>query len=633
MADVSKKEGPDKPRAAKPAGAGEPSAEELFKKATELHQQGDTPQAQSLYRRIVNLFPGSPKADLAKTLLAGMQKEKISVLWDAASSERSQCNTAEAIKLYQLIEEELPDSPEAKSAKAEMQVVSEVKQIWDAALVSQSEEDDARAIELYRQIIARYPQSPEADNAGLLISIIGQNQFIPQREVTYDLHREETTPETIVSHLLAHKQASSGSTGATPGSPDEELHGKVDKLWLQAVALQSDGKHSEAAVLYRLIISSSPDGYRVRDAKYRLEKIEALSGDFVLTPFAGGQKGADQSAAKTYIKKAVGHKWLLAGGLVLVVAAGGFLYSYTGKTPKPFTWMDAVENAKKSIVVVRTPDGAGSGFFVSPDGLIFTNAHTIGKNKEVQVRLYSGEIKSASVVRAGAKLLDIAILKVDGSNYPSLLLADADECREGDEIRMIGAPLGVEYFVTMGIISHCNQTREGVRFIQTNAAMSVANSGGPCLNLAGRVIGLSTPIQLGDNPQGLNLILPIRVVKDFMEGKLVALEEELIRRQEETARELEQKNSQFYSNTESITKRLQYNADLEFAAYSTKLDNLIRLHAITYDQGKLMMEQVRYAPSGSATIPQWIQTLALKIVKGEMKEEDAVRLIKTHYKL
>jgi hypothetical protein len=264
--------------------------------------------------------------------------------------------------------------------------------------------------------------------------------------------------------------------------------------------------------------------------------------------------------------------------------------------------------------------------------MIFTNARIIGKSSEVEVKLYSGELKKASILKVGVGLLDVAVLKIDGVQYPYLPLAAREECAEGEEIRAIGAATGLEYFVTKGIISHCNQERDGVRYIQTDSSINLGNSGGPCINKQGKAVGLLTSI-MPDQTQSVNLLLPAPLVRDFLDGKLAEIEERFIKRKEEREKELEQEKKKLFADAETVYKRLLTLSDREYAAYLEKLDNLRRSKAISYDQGKLMIDQVRYAPSGSATIPEWIQSLTMKVVKGEISENDAAGLIKNHYKL
>lgn len=635
MPNLSHKEKHKKGKTGKSEGPAISSAEEGFKKATELHQQGEIFQALSLYDQIIERFPGNPKAAIAKTLVAGLQKERISMLWETASDARSRCNSDEAIKFYNLIIEGFPDSPDANTAKTEIKVTSEIQQSWNAALGFQSQGNESRALELYKQIIERFPHSPEAENAGLLMALIHQNQVTPAREVIHDLdsQNEENSPAEIISYLLTHKKTSDGSESDLPPElKREEIQTKkIEKLWMQAAAFEKDGDVNEAVVLYRKIIESSSNSHRVRDAKYRLEKIKAArGGDFILSPNVQGQPGPMRDLVNNILQKVLGGKMLAAVAFLFAIIAGGHFFY---QAAKPASWTDVVHNAKKAVVLVRTAEGAASGFLVSPDGLIFSNSSVVEKGKDVEVRLSSGESKKAAVVKLGMAPLDIAVLKIDGVYDHYLPMAGADGCKEGDEVRAIGAPVGVEYFVTKGIISHCNQDRDGVKYIQTDTAINVGNSGGPCINNMGKVIGLSTSVRLSDDAQSLNIILPITVVKDFMEGRLVALEETLIKKEEEKARAREQKSSKFYSDADKIYRRLQFTADSEYANYTAKLDNLLRMHLITYDQGKLMIEQIRYSPSGTTTTSQWIHTLALKVAKGEIKEEDAVKFIKDHFKL
>jgi tetratricopeptide (TPR) repeat protein len=259
------------------AKTGSPSAEEAFARATELHQHGNISEAMRLYRQIIERFPYSPKAELSKTLIAGMQKERIKILWDTAWDARSQCNAPEALKLYRMIMEESPGSPEAKSAKAELTSLTELVQLWNAALAIQSQGNEPKAVELYRQIVERSPNSPESENAGLMMAIIGQNQLLPRGEVTQDYQFGKNTPEMILSHFLAHKKTTSGAAGTPPeAAVREEQHSKkIESLWTQAVALAKDGNTDEAVILYNKIITSSANGHRVRDAKYQIEKIKS----------------------------------------------------------------------------------------------------------------------------------------------------------------------------------------------------------------------------------------------------------------------------------------------------------------------------------------------------------------------
>ncbi len=604
-------------------------AEAAFQKATEFHQKGDIAQAEKLYKRIAERFPSDPKADLAKTLLAGMRKEKINVLWETASFSRENCNTEEAKKLYTVIAQEFPGSQEATSAMREIKIIDEIKLAWDSALNFQAQGGEAKALDLYQRIIDQYAGTPEAGNAALLADIIRQNQLIPKGEAVFSEKHEATTPAKIVAHLLMHKKSSErSSSGVVTETDEEELaRKKIDAIWSQAVDLSESGHHDAAAVLFEQIIRESRAGHRVRDAKYRLAKIEEThQKNFVLSPIsrAGGGGAALWRRHRAPI--------LIAICLLGVIIAGSALYILAFK---PANWTDTVQKAKKAVVLVKTANGTATGFFATADGLIYTASGVIGKNKNAEIRLHSGESKWANVIKAGVQPLDVAILKIDGiTAQPFLTLVNADECREGEEIRAIGsAPSGGEYFVTKGIVSLCNQDRDGVRYIQTDASVGVGTSGGPCLNISGTVIGLATSVKLREDSLSLNLVLPISVVKDFSDGRLSSLEESLIRKEQERAQARDQQNANFYKDVEGITKRLQYVADSEHANYLARIDELIRTNRITYDQGKMMVESVKYDPSGSNTIPQWVQVLSLRVSKKEITEEDAANLIRNQFKM
>jgi tetratricopeptide (TPR) repeat protein len=622
---MAKSAGGKEDNKSKPQEPGAGSAEEFFKKATMLHQEGDIHGALTLYNQIVERFPRSPRAELAKTMIAGIQNEKIRVLWDTASEVRSDCNPEEALRLYNLIGEEFPDSQEATSAKTELSNTAQITEWWNAGLNFQSGGNEAAALDLYKQIVERFPNSPEAANARLLMSIIDQNRFIPKREVAHDLEEKQMTPGQIVSNLLMHKKADTAQKASFPGAAAGEADIKrIDKLWAQALTIEKDGHSDEAAVLYKRIIETSTNGHKVRDAKYRLEKIEAIS-----SYGSAEQWGLKGTATETILRKGRRKKLIAAAAAAFTVLIAGAFFFYPAA--QQVSWTDAVDKAKKAVVVVKTTGGAGSGFLVSSDGVIITNASLVGKEKDVEVRLYSGVLRKAGIVKVGTLPLDIAVLKIDGADNHFLSMAGPDECREGEEIRVIGAPQGIEYFITKGIISHCNHERDGIRYLQTDMPIAPGNNGGPCIDKTGKVLGLSTSVRINDG-QHFNIVLPITVVKDFMDGKLVALEETLIKKEEERARDLEQKKNQFYTDAEKTYRRLQDIADAELRAYMLKLDNMLRTRSITYEQGKLMAEQAHYPPSGSGTLSQWVQTLSFQVMKGEISEDAAINLIKGHFK-
>jgi len=164
--------------------------------------------------------------------------------------------------------------------------------------------------------------------------------------------------------------------------------------------------------------------------------------------------------------------------------------------------------------------GVGSGFIVSPDGLILTNAHVVADADEVTVKLTDKREFTAKVVGID-KPSDIAVLKIDAHGLPTAKLDGADDVKVGQWVVAIGSPYGFENTVTAGIVSAKSRTlpdESYVPFIQTDVAVNPGNSGGPLINLKGEVVGINSQIYTHSGGyQGLSFAIPINValkVKD-----------------------------------------------------------------------------------------------------------------------
>jgi serine protease Do len=164
--------------------------------------------------------------------------------------------------------------------------------------------------------------------------------------------------------------------------------------------------------------------------------------------------------------------------------------------------------------------GVGSGFIVSSDGIILTNAHVVDDADEVTVKLTDKREFTAKVLGAD-KTTDIAVLKIAASNLPFVRIGDPKVTKVGEWVVAIGQPFGFENTVTAGIVSAKSRSLPGdsyVPFIQTDAAVNPGNSGGPLFNLKGEVIGVNSQIfSRSGGFQGLAFAVPIDVamqVKD-----------------------------------------------------------------------------------------------------------------------
>ncbi len=139
----------------------------------------------------------------------------------------------------------------------------------------------------------------------------------------------------------------------------------------------------------------------------------------------------------------------------------------------------------------------GSGFIISPDGYILTNNHMVEKAEKVEIELTDGRKFTAKIIGADSDS-DVAVVKIDANDLPYLELADSDALEVGEWVLAIGNPLGLSHTVTAGIVSAKGRSGFGLadfeNFIQTDAAINFGNSGGPLINLDGKVVGINTAI-------------------------------------------------------------------------------------------------------------------------------------------
>jgi serine protease Do len=159
--------------------------------------------------------------------------------------------------------------------------------------------------------------------------------------------------------------------------------------------------------------------------------------------------------------------------------------------------------------------GVGSGFIVSPDGYIVTNAHVVDGANEVTVRLTDRREFTAKVVGAD-KRTDIALIKIDAKgNLPALDLSNPPAPRQGEWVVAIGSPFGFENSISAGIVSGVHRALPGGQmtpFIQTDVAVNPGNSGGPLLNAAGQVVGVNSQIySRSGGYMGLSFAIPADV--------------------------------------------------------------------------------------------------------------------------
>jgi S1-C subfamily serine protease len=165
----------------------------------------------------------------------------------------------------------------------------------------------------------------------------------------------------------------------------------------------------------------------------------------------------------------------------------------------------------------RLEQGTGSGFILSADGKLMTNAHVVEGADKVEVTLKDGRTFVGKVIGTDP-VTDVAVIKIEATDLPVAPLGETSQLSPGQWAIAIGNPLGLDNTVTAGIISALDRSSsqvgisdKRVKFIQTDAAINPGNSGGPLLNASGEVIGVNTAIRA--NAQGLGFAIPIETAK------------------------------------------------------------------------------------------------------------------------
>jgi putative serine protease PepD len=191
---------------------------------------------------------------------------------------------------------------------------------------------------------------------------------------------------------------------------------------------------------------------------------------------------------------------------------------------------DVYANAKDSVAYITTQTGTGSGFVVSNDGYIVTNAHVIeGANGQIKAKVGDGKTLNAKLVGQDAST-DLALLKVDATNLKPLALGDSSTVQVGDPAYAIGNPFGLDRTLTTGVISALQRQISSPNgfsiddVLQTDAAINPGNSGGPLFNAQGQVIGVNSQIESTSNTSaggqagnvGIGFAIPSNTVKSVV---------------------------------------------------------------------------------------------------------------------
>ena len=173
----------------------------------------------------------------------------------------------------------------------------------------------------------------------------------------------------------------------------------------------------------------------------------------------------------------------------------------------------------------RIEHGLGSGVIISPDGYIVTNNHVIDGAVNINVTLGDRRVLPAKLVGADP-LTDLAVVKVDATDLPSIPWGDSTKLRPGQTVLAFGNPFGLRFTVTRGIVSALNRPnpdasnrRKPGQFIQTDAAINPGNSGGPLVDARGEVIGINTFLISGSGSfAGAGFAIPTQIVRPTVDN-------------------------------------------------------------------------------------------------------------------
>lgn len=273
--------------------------------------------------------------------------------------------------------------------------------------------------------------------------------------------------------------------------------------------------------------------------------------------------------------------------------------------------------------------GLGTGFVFRSDGYILTNNHVVEGAEEIQVTFKDGKKFSGKVVGKDS-MTDIAVVKIDASNLPTITLGDSDAARVGEFVIAIGNPYGLSHTVTIGVlsakgrpISAGDSGREYENFLQTDAAINPGNSGGPLLNLKGEVIGINTAIL--PYAQGIGFAVPINMAKSILDQ---LISKGRVTRAwlgvyiQEVTQEIAEKFG-LEQNQGALVADIAPNSPAERAGLS-RGDIILRIDGKEIQGVAELQKTVRsYHPGDRVTVEVWRdkKTITFEVTLGELQEE------------
>ncbi|MBT9168996.1 MAG: putative serine protease HhoB [Syntrophomonadaceae bacterium] len=216
---------------------------------------------------------------------------------------------------------------------------------------------------------------------------------------------------------------------------------------------------------------------------------------------------------------------MILGGLVLVsggiVAYKTFDFPQIGIGQRVLSNTEIIDAVKPAIVYIKTTEGVGSGMIIDAEGHILTSAHVVAGVSTAKVKLSDGQPYSAEV-KGRDEIIDVAILKISGQNFPFVKFGNSDLLLQGNDVFTLGYPFGLEGDVSFKEGTISRRISDGdVTFLETSAEIHPGNSGGPLVNHFGEVVGINSA-GFGESIEGvtigetIKLAIPINSIKGLI---------------------------------------------------------------------------------------------------------------------
>jgi S1-C subfamily serine protease len=252
------------------------------------------------------------------------------------------------------------------------------------------------------------------------------------------------------------------------------------------------------------------------------EQVDRAISSLAEEEIAAGAEASGQSTVSEIAPAPTGAGWLKRNRSIVIVAVVVAALSavvVTQRQPttdggsssdEPLTTAEIGRRIERSAVHLQCVGSLGSGFFVAPD-LVVTNAHVLCDGPHIDVATVDGKLMMGRVVGRDERT-DLALVSVEGATAEPLPLGDATALSRGDRIFAMGSPLGLDFTLSQGIVSHPDRVLLGVSYIQIDASVHPGNSGGALVDDAGRVVGIVS-MQAGSN-DALGFAVPVNYLHE-----------------------------------------------------------------------------------------------------------------------